>query len=298
MTRIAALCATTLLAVAVPVAAQDQVLPADPAAAGSLGDSTDPRSAPQDFDLARKKVLECEGEQFVFAWGAGARPTKVTLCSEKNATPEKIVEMLDDAATKLEQTEGLAEDRRVAIVQQIRSKIAELQGNSSAAVTPEPEDPLRAARSGPAAVAVQPSRPAPRPSPSPATVAPLAQKPLSGPALPVLASKPRLTIGCSTGLRSGDAGQCVTIERNTLITVQANEALPSGAASLVFLRRGTPRGEVALAQMQKGSSYSLRLPRELCSGIMSSRVEIQLLSRNGGESAELIETLGPYPLRC
>jgi hypothetical protein len=87
------------------------------------------------FDLAdekeKEKVLDCAGEKFVFAWGAGAHPTKVTLCGEKGATTDQLVRMIGDAADKIEATTGIPEDRRKALVHQMHSKIDELQAREA-----------------------------------------------------------------------------------------------------------------------------------------------------------------------
>lgn len=81
-----------------------------------------------------KKVAACEGEKFVFAWGAGAKPTRITLCSDKGATPAEVVTMLRSAAAKIQQLTSIAEDRRVALVQQIEAKAAEIEKAEAAAV--------------------------------------------------------------------------------------------------------------------------------------------------------------------
>jgi hypothetical protein len=78
------------------------------------------------------------------------------------------------------------------------------------------------------------------------------------------------------------------------MTVRADENL-TGGTGLRFLRRGDVRGEVTLAQMQKGRSFRFKLPPELCAGVSSSKVEIQIL---GLGSSRVADTLGPYPLRC
>lgn len=281
MTRLAIMCATLLLAV--PAAAQDQVqLPGSQAGDSPLPDLIVPEAAPRDFDLARKKVVECEGEKFVFAWGAGARPTKVTLCSKEDATPDEVVQMLDDAATKLEQTESIPEDRRVAIVQQIRAKISELKGVSAAAAAP--------VAAGPAAVAQLPATTIAR-APVPRTVAPRPST-IGVAATPVLASTPRLSFECYTPGEIGSGGPCTTLGRDTRLTVKAGEAL-AGATALRFVRNGQSRAELALAQMRKGQVVRLTLPREVCRGVSEAETEIQVV--RGGR---VVDSIGPYLLRC
>lgn len=276
MTRLAIMCAALLLSV--PAAAQDQLqLPGD----APLPDLIDPQAAPGDFDLARKKVVECEGEKFVFSWGAGARPTKVTLCSKEGATPDEVIQMLDDAATKVEQTEGIAEDRRVAIVQQIRAKISELQGAATAAAAPPPEP-----RS---AVAQLPAK-APTPA-VPPTVVPVANSPAMA-TTPGLATKPNLSVECHTPGEFGTGGPCTTLGRDTRLTITAGEAI-AGATALRFVRSGQSRAELKLAQMRKGQSVRLTLPRAVCTGVVKADTEIQVV-----RAGRVVDSMGPYLLRC
>ena len=290
MTRYVPLCAALLLAV--PAAAQDNVQPVDPlapAAAPEPGPSLiGSRSDPQDFDLARKKVVDCEGEKFVFAWGAGARPTKVTLCSKKGATVDELVKMLDDAATKLEQTGSIAEDRRVAIVQQIRAKISQLKAGDTAA---PPAAIAEVPKKVPELVAVVPA-PQPAPVTKPAVSPVFTPMPVPARASSLLGAKPRLTFECYTPGDIGTGGPCTTLGRDTRLTVKAGEPL-TGATTLRFRRNGETRAEIALNQMRKGQSVRLVIPRQVCGGVVEAEVEIQVA--RGGSA---VDTRGPYLLRC
>ncbi|MGI8705602.1 MAG: hypothetical protein ACR2JJ_07390 [Sphingomicrobium sp.] len=281
MTRFVPLYAALLLSV--PAAAQNQVQSsgsqtADEPTPGVI----DSQTAPEDYDVARKKVVECEGEKFVFSWGAGARPTKVTLCSKQGATPDEVIRMLDDAATKLEQAEGIAEDRRVAIVQQIRAKISELQGATAAAAAP-PAEPT-------SAVAQLPT-PASRPAVPPA-VAPATSNIAAVATTPVFATKPRLSFECYTPGDFGTGGPCATLGRDTRLTVKAGEVL-AGATALRFVRNGQSRAELEIAQMRKGQSVRLTLPRAVCTGVVKAETEIHIV--RGGR---VVDSIGPYLLRC
>jgi hypothetical protein len=273
MTRHAILCAALLFAV--PAAAQDQAQPADTAPATSP-------PAPESFDLAKKQVIECEGEKFVFAWGGGARPTRVTLCSDKGATPEQLVVMLEDAAAKLEQSTGMAEDRRHAIIQQIRAKIAELKKTDyqpDADAVPAPAPPPAAA------VAEQPVLTSPPAAAPPAIAAPVARAPAA------VAARPRLTFACGT--RSGGSpGECATIGRDTLLTLTARDALAAGT-SLRFLRKGDVRAAVDLRPMRAGQSVQIMIPRALCAGVLRSEARIEVVS-----AGRVVDSSGPHQLRC
>ena len=291
MTRYTPLLAALLLAV--PAAAQDSAEPGGEATAAAtpdaepLPDLINSRSDPQDFDLARKKVVDCAGEKFIFSWGAGARPTKVTLCSKENATPDEVVQMLDEAATKLEGTASIAEDRRIAIVKQIRAKIAEVKATSGASAPPPALAGIRA--NVPATTAAPPSA-------YPVSQVPVAPvytpKPVQVASRPLLGPKPKLTFECYTPGDIGSGGPCTTLGRDTRLTVKAGEPLVGGT-TLRFRRNGETRAEVALSDMRKGQSVRLVMPQQVCGGVVEAEVEIQV-DRRGSP----IDERGPYLLRC
>jgi len=101
-----------------------------------------------------------------------------------------------------------------------------------------------------------------------------------------------LAAGDLTAGESGAGSACSSLNRATRLQVRADADLGQGV-SLRFLRRGDMRGEIALAQMHQGELYRSKLPPELCSGVASSKVEIQVM---GGK--QVVDTLGPYNLRC
>jgi hypothetical protein len=234
--------------------------------------------APMPPPVAAPRVQDCEGEKFVFAWGPGSRPTRVTLCSEKGATTEEIITMLEDAASKIDAS-SLPEDRRTAIALQIRGKITELRGKGAAPLKVPPQT------AGPAIAPAAPVAPPARTVPSPSTALP--------PAAPVAAlPKPQLQFHCYTPGQIGSGGPCTVLNRETRLTVRAADALAAGT-SLRFSRGGRDRAEVPLGQMRKGQSRTLTLPRELCSGVVEAEAEIRV-----ARSGRVFDTLGPYLLRC
>jgi hypothetical protein len=261
------------LLIGAPASAQDPLAPIAPEP-GVL------EAAPP---VRGQNVQECEGERFVFAWGVGARPTRVTLCSEKGATTEEIITMLQDAAGKIDDS-SLPEDRRTAIALQIRGKIAELQGKSASVL----QAPARTSTPSVAPVA-PPVRTAP-----PAPPAPVAQPqpPAASTATVAALSKPQLQLRCYDRGETGPGSPCKMLEGETRLAVTAVEALPAGT-SLRFVRRGRDRAEVKLGAMAKGQSTTLALPSALCRGILQTQFEI-LIVRAG----QVVDKAGPFRLRC
>lgn len=273
MTRFAILSIALLLAA--PAAAQDQAPPAaDPLA------PIDAPSALKESELTRK-AAECSGEKFVFAWGAGSSPTKVTLCGDKGASHEETVRMLEDAAAKLERTTGISEDRRIVLVQQIRGKVSELEKIRAA------KAPLSTG-SASAQTATVPGVTALKPIPRPTAAASTSSSVSSTLLLP----KPKLAFECYTPGEIGIGGPCIALNRDTRLTVKAGEAIPA-ATSLRFTRRGEFRTEVQLGPMRKGQSRRLIIPREVCGGVVETEIQIQV-----ARGSHPVDTRGPYLMRC
>ena len=109
---------------------------------------------------------------------------------------------------------------------------------------------------------------------------------------PKTAAKPRLTIKCLAPGDKGAGSNCLSLNRTTTLSIRADEAV-AGNVGLRFLRRGDVRGAINLAQMRPGQLVRSRLPAELCAGVASSQVQIQVVASN-----QVAETLGPYKLTC
>ena len=269
---------------AAPAIAQDQPASGQPSAEQPTTLINAPpaigakRPAPT-ADEAARKVTQCDGERFVFAWGAGASPTKVTLCSDKGASHEQVVRMLEDAATKLERTAGLADDRRKALVQQMRGKIAELE-KAEKTKTKLAEAPEPAVASG--LVSNVPPLPRAKAATPVATAA----------SSVLLLPKPRLSFECYTPGEIGIGGPCVTFNRETRITVKAGEIIQP-ATSLRFIRNRDFRAEVQIGPMRKGQSKRVILPSGVCGGVVETEIEIAV-ARGG----HVVDTRGPYLMRC
>lgn len=300
MIRRSALVSALLLAS--PALAQDASPAPDQAPQSQPQQSSALESRAPDFDLAREKVVDCEGHKFVFAWGAGANPTRVTLCSKKGATNEELIRMIDDAASKIEGS-NLPEDRRNAIVEQMNGKIRELEGKAAPApatgvVTAEaPPLSLPPARDLSQQLLGEPGTAMPPPE---ATVPSLAAIQRGAPppppvVLPRPASaplpKPSLTFQCiSPEYAAG--GPCITLGRDTILVVKSGSALAAGI-SLQFARNGDVRFEKPLGALRKGDTIRFGLPRELCSGVSEGEAEIRVAG-----SGQVLDTEGPYLLRC
>jgi hypothetical protein len=123
-----------------------------------------------------------------------------------------------------------------------------------------------------------------------------AAKPSASP--PVILAKPKLTLTCTRPIEMRGDGPCTTLATDTLLIIRADGAIPAGT-TLRFLRKGDQRAEVALPPMRAGQSRRISLPMELCSRVVRTSVEIQVVRSAGTSSlGQVVDRLGPYPLRC
>jgi len=242
----------------------------------------------------------CEGEVFVFQAGPIGHVAKVTLCSKKDATSDELVKMFESAASKLSGDIRMAPEKRDDLVAQMRAKAAEVRGGNGAASTAALGASSPTATLAPLRPATPTERPPeytvlpPLPPPTNPAVTTSATAAASLPAL----AKPRLTIECFNPADLAGAAPCDTLERETILKIRADDAVPPGTA-IRFIRRGDLRAEVELAQFARGKSTQFALPREVCTGVVESKVEIQVVRRaKASDSGQVMDSMGPYFLRC
>jgi hypothetical protein len=243
-------------------------------------DATDPQAAAIVADCSARKFetsveIERDGRK---------RLTRMKLCAATNADDAAWARTLKDAKVKIAANPEITEESKAEIASKLDAEIAKLEpAGIDPAAMPAPLPPVEPRTE----FAVTPSLSAPQ------RVAPAAPKePIATAAATPAAKAPRLTIKCLVPGEKGGGSNCATLEHNTQLQIRADVDLAPGT-SLRFLRRGDLRGELALAPMRQGQLFRARLPKELCAGVASSKVEIQVMGAN-----KLVETLGPYPLRC
>jgi hypothetical protein len=217
-----------------------------------------------------KAEIEKDGEKHI---------VKIKLCAAKDEDAAAWVKTLQDAKAKIADHPEISQDSKARITAELAAEIARVEaGGGSSTTTGVAPAPTATPLPEPAASTSVSTAPAAIAEPAPA----LAQTP----------ARPRLTIRCLEQGERGEGGSCTGLERFTRLVIQADSDLVEGA-SLRFLRRGEMRGEVVLARMRQGQSTQVNLPPKVCAGVASSKVEIQILGSN-----KVVETLGPYLLRC
>lgn len=245
------------------IAAAVAVLAAAPALPQETKVEADPAAA--------KIVADCNARKFESSIeidkDGQKRLTKFKLCAEKDSDDAAWVKTLKDAKAKVAAHPDISAESKSNIANQLDVEIAKFETGGAPSIS---------------SPAVAPPTP---PAPVATTMAAL---PPPKPASP----KPRLTLICKTPIEMTEQDPCYALERDSSLIVRADEELAAGTV-LRFLRRGDVRGELALAPMRRGQSIRYKLPPKLCQGVQGSKVEIQILG-----SKQVVETLGPYPLRC
>lgn len=234
----------------------DTVEAADPAAAAIVADCS-----ARKFET--RVELEKDGQK---------RLTKLKLCAAQGADDAAWVRTLEDAKAKIASHPTISIESKAKIAVEFDAEIAKAR---------TADDPS-------SAMSIAPARPLPEPPPAVIPALPVATIPTVAP----IQVRPRLTVRCLTPGEVGDWSECTSLQRDTRLSIQADNDVAPGT-SLRFLRRGDERGQIVLAGMRRGQLVRYNLPPKLCVGVASSKVEIQIM-----RSAQVFETLGPYQLRC
>jgi hypothetical protein len=260
-----------------------------------------------------KLLQDCDAHKFETAVNSvvDGKPhqSKVKLCGTKGQSDTAWIDTLRDAVAKVKANDKMPPEIRDQIASALDAELLRL-GSAGASMA-------LIANSAPTIVKPAPSTGiaslAPRTAPGSAAARPLSQDYGTLPPLPapkaVAASAaissilpslppPRMRIQCSTTDDPQDLAACSSLYTNSLLTVRADEAF--GDTSLRFTRRGNERAEVQLAQMQAGQSKRIALPPRVCQGVARSEVEIEVVRHPKGpnDAGMVVDTLGPYNLRC
>jgi hypothetical protein len=268
---------------------------------------------------AEPLIADCEAHRFetIVRGTVGGKPrsSKVKLCGKTGQTDADWLNTLKDAIDKVKANDGMSATAKEQVIAALNVEIARL----TPAVETSPAPPAEISPP-PASIVALPTEISPPPAtivalPPARAASPSAGVPVEYSALPPLPAPkpaasigvaaaaeppplpaPRMTFRCIATDRLGAEGECDLLERNTLLTVRADEDLPGGT-SLRFMRRGDDRGEIDLPALRTGQSRRFSLPPKLCAGVSGSRVQIEVVRANG-KSSQVVDTHGPYELRC
>lgn len=254
---------------------------------------------------ASKTLQSCDAHKFetVVDTVVGGEPhqSKVKLCGNEGQTEAEWIHTLEDAIAKLDANTEMAPAVRDQIVTAIKAEIARLNSPPTATTTTidlARRDVQPSISSRPLARDYAALPPLPSAAPPPPRVLGTQAVSASGAVVSALPSipAPKLSFDCySPGDIGGDA-PCTDFVRETMLTIRADEDVPRGVA-LHFVRNGSDRGEVDLAELRRGRSMRIALPESVCHGFTDGKLDLRLVHEVGGASEDL-GTDGPYVLRC
>jgi hypothetical protein len=311
MTRSAIL--SMALVLGVPAAAQDKAPPAPASQAGSGTPSPKLQNLLQNCDAHK---FETTVESTV---NGQPHRSKVKMCGNEGQSDADWIKSLQDAIAKLKANKDIAADTRNQIITAIQAEIARLQGKGSldtqtSELLPPPRadvakplsddyallPPLPKVSSPPPPHVLEPgatttsetaSDVSLQPAPSQGIAPPPASSASPPPAKPLSIANARLNFSCiSPEFAAG--GPCVTLSRDTILKVKAPQAV-TVPVSLRFVRQGEARAEIALGMLRKGQSVRLEVPQAVCSGVVTSEVQVEVVG-----SGQVLDRQGPYLLHC
>ena len=251
-------------------------------------------------------VPDCEAHKFevpiTAMVGGQQKQSKVKICGHVGQSDVEWVATLKDARNKIAANGKMSANMKGQILPPLDLEIARLATVNAPGMLAAP--PLPSAPAASTSILAVPVRPPeaiqpraeysalpPMPAPKPA----ISSMPIASSGPPRLPA-PRLTLRCLVMNVGSAEGPCDLLERDILVLVRADEDIARGT-SLRFLRRGDNRAEVALNQLRRGQVQRFALPARVCQGVAGSQVEIEVV-RASGAGPQIVDTRGPYELRC
>lgn len=239
----------------------------------------------------------CEAHSFettIQLSGPDGQPkqSKVRMCDTQGQSDADWIKTLKDAVKKTALSPQMPAAAKEQIIAAVNAEIERLSRSTLA--LPEGADIAHL----PKAAATAPEVPLSRDYgalPELPTASSVPPPNLIGPG-GLVAPPARLTLRCALAGDEDRPETCDTIDRDTVLVVQADDAYPRGVA-VRFVRHGDSRAELDLPAMKTGQTATMRLPPAVCAGVVRSRVEIQALGTNA-PSGTPAGSVGEYDLRC
>lgn len=262
-----------------------------------------PEAAPKPGEIskeqAEKILAQCGSRRFettaAFEVDGTTRRTGIRMCAQPGDSDADWIGRLEKAAAAVETQPNLPDSAKSKLLTDLRGEIARLKLlQSSPPATSFSLTPTAPAKAPPIAasdaiVATVPPMPAPLP--------PQKSYPIGTVPAAMLVPPPPLSIRClEVGEQEGGA-PCFEFDSHTVLAIEADADFAS-RATLRFMRKDQPRGEVAVGPMRLGQVVQIRIPREVCTGVVRSELAIEVIPGAPGTNARPASTKGPYTLRC
>lgn len=249
-------------------------------------------------EQAEARLAACGSRRFEsvaeFPVAGKMRRSRLALCAADSETSAEWIAKLEKAQASVQAQTGLPESARFKLLTDLRTEIDRLKGAQSIIavaggdlnIAAKPKAEVAVPKSD-FEIAALPPLPTAKKAPSTKFDPKKAATPLT--------KKPQLSINC---LNPGGApARCTRMSVDTSVEVSAQEDLAS-SVTLQFRRLDSGRmSEVRLAQLKRGDSVKMRVPAEICAGVVRVEFDVQVTGP-GSDGLRYSDVVGPFEKRC
>lgn len=248
-------------------------------------------------EQAEERLANCGSRKFEsvaeFPVDGKMRRSRLELCAADNETNAEWIAKLEKAEGSVQAQTRLPESARFKLLSDLRTEIERLRAaqnifavKGDLGIGSKPQAEVTVPQSD-FAISTLPSMPTAKKVGSTAFDPKKAATPLT--------KRPQLSIKCLNP--GGAAARCSFMAADTAIEVYAEEDLES-PVTLHFRRTGSNReGEVRLAQLKRGDTARMRVPQEICKGVVRAEFDVQV-SGAGSGGMRYADVVGPFEKRC
>jgi hypothetical protein len=250
-------------------------------------------------EQAEARLATCGSRKFEsvaeFSVAGKVKRSRLALCAQDSETNAEWIAKLEKARVSVQAQSSIPESARFKLLSDLGAEIDRLKNppsiiavNGDVDISAKPKAKAEAAiPKNDFAISTLPSMPTPKKG----------ANTKFDPTKPVrpLTKKPQLTINC---LNPGGApARCTRMALDTALEVSADEDLAS-TVTLLFRRLDADRsGEVRLAQLKRGDSIKLKVPAEICKGVVLAEFDVQVTGP-GSDGLRYSDVVGPFEKRC
>ena len=254
-------------------------------------------------EQAEQRLAQCGSRKFEsvaeFPVDGKMKRSRLELCAADSETIAEWIAKLEKAEASMKAQTRIPESARFKLLTDLRAEIDRLKSGTTLLAVQGDISTIASANAGIAApkagvavpktdfeVASLPPMPTAKKGPSTKFDPKKAVTPLT--------KKPQLAISCTTG---GAAARCTRMGKDTALEIVAEEDLAS-SVTLQFRRTDANReAEVRLAQLKRGDSVMMRVPAEICKGVVLAEFDVQVTGP-GSDGLRYSDLVGPFEKRC
>ena len=247
-------------------------------------------------EQAEQRLAQCGSRKFEsvaeFAVDGKMKRSRLELCAADSESNAEWIAKLEKAEASMKAQTRIPESARFKLLSDLRAEIDRLKGGSSILAVQGDISTIAPPKAGVAVPKTDFEVAALPPMPTAKKGASTKFDPAK--AVTPLTKKPQLSISCTTG---GAAARCTRMGKDTALEIVAEEDLAS-SVTLQFRRTDANReAQVRLAQLKRGDTVLMRVPAEICKGVVLAEFDVQV-SGPGSGGLRYSDLVGPFEKRC